>query len=124
MMALNGCGDECNGSVCIDGALVQVVDEDGAPVVRFTGTASTPLSSAELGCAGVRTTQGDIQNFLCLGEGMVNVFTTAETLELSIEGEDGSSATETFDLQYEPVFPNGPECPAGCEQAMLTLTLR
>ncbi|HET7274637.1 MAG TPA: hypothetical protein VFI91_05630 [Longimicrobiaceae bacterium] len=40
---------------------------------------------------------------------------------VTVRASDGSVSTESFTPTYETTYPNGPDCPPGCEQATVTV---
>ncbi len=42
---------------------------------------------------------------------------------VTVSTSDGQESTETFAPTYETTYPNGPDCPPGCEQATVKMSV-
>jgi hypothetical protein len=98
----------------------------GDPVLQYEGEADFDRRTVVFGCDGVTPTVGEQgRPFLCLEGGRVVVFGSAETTEVrvNVRSEEHGTFEQTLEPDFQPVFPNGPDCPAECMQAPVEATL-
>jgi len=112
-------GLACTEIGCSDTVILEL-RKDGAPVISVTGSVELNSETIDISCV-----QGDeIGTLYRCFEGTLYISGLGTAILVDLMDSEGATFQGTIALSPEPVYPNGVECGAECEQATETVTFQ
>ena len=114
------CSGMCTTAGCPDGVVLLITDSANNPITSYKGEAITNGSLIEFQCDDGM--EASLEGYYCTQEGLLLPGVESEEISLSVQsGEKWFRGT--LYPTYEPIYANGRECGATCQQASLGVVL-